>query len=547
MSPAQSKPQADATADQPGFPKMLYRTMLYRTWITAVLLSALMPFGATLAAQDNRPLVVPYDRRLPTKKDTGPRAIGVLQVTAANKTSLVPIAIMINGKFWDATVYKADPVPMALESGTVYEVERDGRSVGLFTVGGALRSNAANAESRWLGTGSYLASSTDVDKGPMLKAEAVPVGIDAGDEPPRLTKNPEASKAAPSASTPPSGTSSTAPPPSSKSSDDGPPRLTKSAPTSSDSSQPNSSPPAASDESKESKADPAKSGDAKSSDAKSADSKPAAPPTPASDSGASQSARPRLRRGIPAGPAPEEDIPGYSRFNAKPSTTAPATTPAATTPPGTTPAATVLTKPVELIPAISDAGGPTPRSFGFTWLKDEEEDRRKQMLALAKDQLRAYLTAQAKATTTPQTSPHPARAASKAAKPKEPIIDNAHLNAFDLWVSNQPVLVFSAEAHMPPPSAGSAHSAVQDELVYSILLIAYPDIYNNLHKLYAGVTDKYHLDVAPHLELVDSLDADGDGRGELLFKKTSDAGTGWVIYRATADKLWKMFDSLNPE
>ena len=51
---------------------------------------------------------------------------------------------------------------------------------------------------------------------------------------------------------------------------------------------------------------------------------------------------------------------------------------------------------------------------------------------------------------------------------------------------------------------------------YSVLLIAYPDIYNNLHKLYYGVTDKLHLDVIPRLELIDAVDADGDGRGELL-------------------------------
>jgi hypothetical protein len=68
-----------------------------------------------------------------------------------------------------------------------------------------------------------------------------------------------------------------------------------------------------------------------------------------------------------------------------------------------------------------------------------------------------------------------------------------------------------------------------------------------MHKLYAGVTDRFHLDLTPRLELVDAVDADGDGRGELLFRETSDSGSGWVIYRATADKLWKMYDSLNPE
>ena len=87
----------------------------------------------------------------------------------------------------------------------------------------------------------------------------------------------------------------------------------------------------------------------------------------------------------------------------------------------------------------------------------------------------------------------------------------------------------------------------QTELQYWILLMAYPDIYGNLRVIHAAVTDKYHYDITPKLDLVDVVDADGDGRGELLFKETSDAGTGWAIYRAGADKLWKVFDSLNPE
>jgi hypothetical protein len=76
-------------------------------------------------------------------------------------------------------------------------------------------------------------------------------------------------------------------------------------------------------------------------------------------------------------------------------------------------------------------------------------------------------------------------------------------------------------------------------------LVARTDIYGDLRKLYSGVTDRFHLDVTPELDLVDVVDVDGDGRGELLFHETSDTGSGYVIYRATADKLWKMFDSLN--
>jgi hypothetical protein len=201
-----------------------------------------------------------------------------------------------------------------------------------------------------------------------------------------------------------------------------------------------------------------------------------------------------------------------------------------------------------MVPAISDATGPDPRSFAFEWLKDEEGDRQKQMVALAKDQVRAYVDAQAKARITPKPAgTQAARRTPSATKTKDPILENVQMKAYDLWANNQPVMVLSAEAHMPPPPAGVAFSAVDAEMRYSIVLVAYPDIYNNLHKIYSGVTDKYHLDITPRLELIDAVDADGDRRGELLFRQISDGAKGWIIYRATADKLWKMYDSLHPE
>src|SRR6476660_8294455 len=86
-------------------------------------------------AQEERPQIVPGERKAQKKKNTGPRAVGVLQMAANGKASLVPVAILINGKFWDASAYKADPVPMALDPGTVYEAEHAGNSLGLFTVG----------------------------------------------------------------------------------------------------------------------------------------------------------------------------------------------------------------------------------------------------------------------------------------------------------------------------------------------------------------------------------------------------------------------------
>src|SRR5213079_2035707 len=69
--------------------------------------------------------------------DKGPRALGLIELAANGKAHLIPITIMYDGRFYDAGAYKAAPVPMALEAGTVYEAVKSGVSRGLFTVTGA--------------------------------------------------------------------------------------------------------------------------------------------------------------------------------------------------------------------------------------------------------------------------------------------------------------------------------------------------------------------------------------------------------------------------
>jgi len=534
--------------------KILHCRILYGGLFLVALLACLVSSVTVAAAQEERPQIMPGERKVPRKKDAGPRAVGVLQMSANGKVSLVPIAILIDGKFWDASAYKADPVPMALDTGTVYEGERSGSSLGLFTVSAALHSIAVNLLSPWLGTGTWLPAGSEAAAAPALKAESVPAGIDPGDEPPRLTRDPT-KVAQPAPATAPSS----APPQSSapSASGDEPPRLTKGV------SPPASSSPSgstqtgqsqtgadstASKKPADSKPDSSKPGDAKPSDAKPSDTKPSDTKpderanVPASDSGATEGNRPTLRRGRPVEPLPDDVVPGYSKPGAAPSAASPAN-------PGKTPEPAADKGPVEIVPAISDATGPPPRSFAFEWLKDEEEERRAQMVTLAKQQVRAYVEARAKARITPTPKPAGPQSAKRApaAKGKDPILENVQMKAFDVWTTNQPVLVFSADAHMPPPPAGTPYAAADSDIQYSVLLVAYPDIYNNLHSVYVGVTDRYHLDLTPRLELIDAVDADGDGRGELLFREVADSGSGWVIYRPTQDKLWKMYDSLHPE
>ncbi|MFZ0297899.1 MAG: hypothetical protein WAM13_06065 [Candidatus Sulfotelmatobacter sp.] len=228
------------------------------------------------------------------------------------------------------------------------------------------------------------------------------------------------------------------------------------------------------------------------------------------------------------GPPPDQDVEVAPRTG-KPDSPASAVAPAAV--------------PVKLVPAISDAGGPEPKSYKFFWKTGEEDERRNQMLALAGAEIQAYVKALARNQIPANPPAKAATARHKApAKPIQPVLENVQFRAFDVWSNNQIVMILTADAHFP-----SAPGATAEPEEYSITLVTRTDIYGDLRKLYSGVTDKFHLDVTPRMELIDVVDADGDGRGELLFRETTDAGKGYVIYRAGADKLFKMFDSLGEE
>jgi hypothetical protein len=479
-------------------------------------------------AQGARPQITPQrnkpqENKKP-KKGKEPRALGVLEVNGG-KGTLIPVAILIDGEFYDASAYKADPIPMALEWGTVYEAEQSGDSKGLFTVNGALHSKSPGSAHPWVGTGTYLPRGSEVAK-TSHKAEDVPVGLDnSGDEPPRLTRK-DASKpaAAPDASsTPAPGGSGSADKPGATAPASSQPAGGSSTGSTGQQTPKATNPPA-----------PEKPADGQST--------PVAAPASQTSSGESSSGksssgesgdnyyRPTLRRGKPTTAAPSAEDEAVTKKGGK-------TDPAAS-------AGAASASPPQMVAAISDALGPDPQSYRFFWKTGEEEERRNQMLALAADEVRAYAAALLK-------NQIPARPVAPksgvvghkaAAKQAQPVFENVQFHGFDVWLTSQPVMILSAEAHIP--GATGVNAAAEP---YSVMLVVKTDIYGNLRKLFSGITDKFHLDVTPRLELIDVVDADGDGRGELLFRESSDAGSGYLIYRATADKLWKMFDSLHAE
>lgn len=390
-----------------------------------------------------------YGRKPSASK--GPRALALVQLSAKGKGRLTPVAIMMDGKFYDAASYKATPVPMSLDFGIVYEGFRTGVSQGVFTITQPGQLNHTwIAEGTWLPAGAKAPETSKKYETPVIEDKDAPPKLHRGTDQPADTSD-QQKPAPPPASAP-------APPPAVK-----------------------------------------------------------APPEPQSIDDPN---RPLLRRGKPDPNARREAMKTFDEDEF-------ATTSKGAAVKGAT-AATI-----QIMPAISDAGGPDPRPYTFDVKPQEEAAYRTKMLDLASTQLRAKASNAAQEAAPARTR----RKGPDAAKIPKPSFEDVRLRIFDLSNSNQPVLVFSALTH-PASAAGTGNMAGPQE----ITLVARTDLEGDLHKLFFSATDSRHLDVNPRMELIDAVDADGDGRGELLFRRTSDAGSAYAIYRVTADQLWPLYE-----
>lgn len=111
------------------------------------------------------------------------RAIGVLEWTGDEgkpKTSrLVPIAVYDGQALQDASVYLARPMPLALASEVEYELEQNGRPIGLYDI-----KAAGQDQGMWVGHGSWkpLPSAKSAEKPKPI----VDTGFDENDDKPVL-------------------------------------------------------------------------------------------------------------------------------------------------------------------------------------------------------------------------------------------------------------------------------------------------------------------------------------------------------------------------
>jgi len=178
----------------------------------------------------------------------------------------------------------------------------------------------------------------------------------------------------------------------------------------------------------------------------------------------------------------------------------------------------VITSGTKTFVAVSDNDPTDVRSFAFKWKPGEEQQMETKMRKLALAQL-------------PREN----------AQLNTGSLQNVVMRSFDLDLSNDAVIVFSAEI---PGSylAPGGQSAPGKFISRYVTVIARVDFEGVPQKLASSVTDSSRLDVAPRLELIDAVDVDGDGLAELLFREYGFDDKSFIIYGVGRSTVTKVFE-----
>jgi hypothetical protein len=186
-------------------------------------------------------------------------------------------------------------------------------------------------------------------------------------------------------------------------------------------------------------------------------------------------------------------------------------------------------KGAKYVVAISDPDPMNNRPYDYPWSASEQAKWTEQMSKLAMEAVRRYAGTESRAQllTTAKFA-------------------DTQLRAVDLDYSNAPYLVFTGRIDptiQPTQGTKSAQRAAPPQLAtFYVTVVARLNSQDQLTRLLAVATDSLHLDLNPRLELIDAVDADGDNRAELLFRKTTESGGSYVLYRMTPFDMTKIFE-----
>lgn len=457
------------------------------------------------------------------------RAVGVYEWTGdmAKPTAsrLIPVSVYINGALEDAGVYLARPVPFALLTGNVYELQKAGVAEGLLDLEYARRLQMANGDSggAWLGYGTFKPKEA-AKRGPVLRAsKTLPVIVGSRDD-----SRPHFGKSGATGSAPAEGGATAGASGSSGSAASSPDAERTPA---GDPERPTMKGRSAEENSKTATAGtPAGSSTANSTEASEPADDPDRPTlkrrTPAQEkkvkeevasaTGAVASLnddpnRPNLHHGKPAGAITEAELPK------------------------------LVGTPADMhqMVAVSDAVNRDEHDFARPWADAAERAAvLKKMEAMAQARLAEYEGAIAPA---PSVASGPAakrtaharvrhKAAAKAEAPVVALLDEK-LRGYTLSYGGAATYVFTA------------HTAGTGAALRYVTVVAQADDLGELKPALQSATDEAHLDRTPEMRFVDVVDVEASNRASLLFELRAQRSRQFVLYRVIAAEAQLIFAS----
>jgi len=459
-----------------------------RAALASICLAAALPASAQYPGQ-----VAKSTREAPDL-----RAISVLEWTGdlgnPKKSRLVPVAVLDGGALQDGGIYLARPQPLALAGEVEYELQQDGKPVGLFDI-----RNSGLEQGSWVGYGAWKPLAVPKPKPSMDEVARGKIEDEESDRPVLHRKSHAGDAPAAGA-----GKDSPAEPASAPQPPSDPDRPTLHKKT----------------DSGDASADPAPDPDRPTLHQK---SNTTSAPAPADDPD-----RPTIKKDKKKKP---EDIGHVDNLPDVTDPDRPRLKRGKSTGNGLDIVPSLMGMPPDMQQsvAVSDAKSRPEHPWSFVWSNPDDEAKMKSALEdMARDAL---------GLTPPPPPPAPKRtAARKKARPlpepppaePAPLVDEK-FRVFELAYGSGATLVLSA--HTDGPLAEQKF----------VTLIAQPDLYGNVLVLLKSVTDGAHLDQTPRMRLVDAVDAIADNRGELLFELRGATERQFALYRVLRGRAEQLF------
>ena len=512
-----------------------------------------------------------------TAPDTVVRAVGVYEWTGdlAKPTGsrLVPVSVFIDGQLQDAGIYMPRPVPFALVSGNVYELEDAGLAKGTVELESAIHmmlpegSPGAAFDEGWMGYGSYRPAVSARKSASTLKpAKTLPVITTSSSDSSRphfSNKSDDTSKTGSSAGSQQQDTS----------------KKTDSGSTSDDPDRPTMKRRDSSDTTASSTGSASSGGSSQ---------------TTSSDDDAE---RPTLKRRTPEDEKDAKDnkkkndiatVSGTGSLNDDPDRPTLHHGSSGSGSATDMPKLMGIPRDMHQMVAVSDAKDRDPHPFARPWEDDKE---RAAVLTKMQNFARAKLTeygvvpgvtppsaiagtspaaasastsgnkepepptlkrgvptsakttthepsapASPAATKTPATSAKTATAGTKSRRP-------ASANAPQVVLADEELKGYLLSYGGAPTYVYMAHTVETGSVMRYVTVIAQADAVGDLKLALASATDAAHLDRTPWMRLVDAVDVEASNRASLLFEMRGQTSRQFALYRVIATKPEQIFQT----